>query len=143
MSAPRIMPGTVSVAPSEQRAFSVNKNMQSQVGYKPEDQHNAEGRCHMALSWKVTHLIFLSIETDLVQAQERSMLPIQSSSCFTEGHRFTGNRMSQSAVYWLEGHVTPPGEPQARACHILEPHLPIPAGKAACKFSWILILAPE
>lgn len=66
-SAPRIRPGGGSVDPSEQRAFSINKNMQSQAGGKPEDQHNAEeGRCYMVPSWKVIHVTFLCIETDLV-----------------------------------------------------------------------------
>lgn len=111
----RTMCGGGPVAPSEQRAFSSHKNMQSQVGHNPEDQHNAEGRCHMALSWKVIH-IFLSIETDLVQPQEGSTLLTQSNSCFTEGHRFTGTRMSQATVYWWEGHITPSGGSTRRGC---------------------------
>lgn len=62
-----------------------------------------EGRCHMILSWKAIRIIFLSVETDLVQAQERSVLLTQSSSCLIAGRRLTGKLMSQSAVRWWEG----------------------------------------
>lgn len=53
--------------------------------HQREEQHSVEGRCHTILSWKVIHVIFLSIETDLVQAQERSVLLTQSSSFLIVG----------------------------------------------------------
>lgn len=62
------------MAPSEQRTFGVNINIQTQGDHKCEDQRDMEGRRHMILSWKVIHITLLSIETDLVQAQERSLL---------------------------------------------------------------------
>lgn len=70
----RMMPGRTPMAPSEQRTFGVNTNMQTQGDHKPEEQRDMEGRRHMVLSWKVIHFTLLSIETDLVQAQERSLL---------------------------------------------------------------------
>lgn len=99
------------MAPSEQRTSEVNINMQTQGDHKPEEQDGMEGRGHMVLSWKVIRNTLLSIETDLVQAQERSLLLAQSSSCL-----IAATRMCQSAVPWWEKHIMAIWEPQARWC---------------------------